>query len=303
MRKIARENEMAAQTFETLKLEVEDGVAILTLNRPEKLNAFNTQMMKDMIAAFDVTDADDAIKAVIVTGAGRGFCAGADLSAGAETFDYEARGGEDKAARTREGVQRDGGGLVTLRIYESLKPVIAAVNGPAVGIGVTMQLAMDIRMASTEARFGLVFARRGLNPEAASSWFLPKLVGVQTALEWCYTGRVFPAQEALDRGLVRSLHAPEDLLPAAKALAREIAENTAPVSIAITRQLIWRMAGASHPMEAHRADSRGIQIRGAMADAREGVMSFLEKRPPAFPNKVSTDLPDIWPDWDPPQFR
>lgn len=294
---------MAAQTFETLKLEVEDGVAVLTLNRPEKLNAFNTQMMKDLIAAFDVTDADDAVKAVIVTGAGRGFCAGADLSAGAQTFDYEARGGEDKAARTREGVQRDGGGLVTLRIYESLKPVIAAVNGPAVGIGVTMQLAMDIRMASTEARFGLVFARRGLNPEAASSWFLPKLVGVQTALEWCYTGRVFPAQEAFDRGLVRSLHAPEDLLPAAKALAREIADNTAPVSIAITRQLIWRMAGASHPMEAHRADSRGIQIRGAMADAREGVMSFLEKRPPAFPNKVSSDLPDIWPDWDPPQFR
>ncbi len=294
---------MAVQTFETLKLEVEDGVAILTLNRPEKLNAFNTQMMKEMIAAFDVTDADDAVKAVIVTGAGRGFCAGADLSAGAETFDYEARGGEDKAARTREGVQRDGGGLVTLRIYESLKPVIAAVNGPAVGIGVTMQLAMDIRMASTEARFGLVFARRGLNPEAASSWFLPKLVGVQTALEWCYTGRVFPAQEALDKGLVRSLHAPEDLLPAAKALAREIADNTAPVSIAITRQLIWRMAGASHPMEAHRADSRGIQIRGAMADAREGVMSFLEKRPPVFPNKVSSDLPDIWPDWDPPQFR
>ncbi|MDP3855412.1 crotonase/enoyl-CoA hydratase family protein [Phenylobacterium sp.] len=294
---------MAAPTFETLTLEVEDGVAVMTLNRPEKLNAFNTQMMKDMIAAFDVTDGDDAIKAVIVTGAGRGFCAGADLSAGAQTFDYEARGGEDKAARTREGLQRDGGGLVTLRIYESLKPVIAAVNGPAVGIGVTMQLAMDIRMASTEARFGLVFARRGLNPEAASSWFLPKLVGVQTALEWCYTGRVFPAQEALDRGLVRSLHAPEDLLPAAKALAREIAENTAPVSIAITRQLIWRMAGASHPMEAHRADSRGIQARGAMADAREGVMSFLEKRPPAFPNTVSADLPDIWPDWEPPQFR
>jgi len=294
---------MAAQTFETLKLEVEDGVAVLTLNRPDKLNAFNTQMMKDMIAAFDVTDADDAVKAVIVTGAGRGFCAGADLSAGAQTFDYEARGGEDKAARTRDGLQRDGGGLLTLRIYESLKPVIAAVNGPAVGVGVTMQLPMDIRMASTEARFGLVFARRGLNPEAASSWFLPKLVGVQTALEWCYTGRVFPAQEAFDRGLVRSLHAPEDLLPAAKALAREIAENTAPVSIAITRQLIWRMAGASHPMEAHRADSRGIQIRGAMADAREGVMSFLEKRPPAFPNKVSSDLPDLWPDWDPPQFR
>ncbi|MDF2900968.1 MAG: Enoyl-CoA hydratase/isomerase, partial [Phenylobacterium sp.] len=187
--------------------------------------------------------------------------------------------------------------------YDSLKPVIAAVNGPAVGVGVTMQLPMDIRLASTEARFGLVFARRGLNPEAASSWFLPRLVGVQTALEWCYTGRIFSAQEAMERGLVRSLHAPDELLPAAKALAREIVENTAPVSIAITRQLIWRMAGAPHPMDAHRADSRGIQIRGAMDDAREGVMSFLEKRPAVFSNRVSTDLPDIWPHWQAPEFK
>ncbi|KQW72909.1 enoyl-CoA hydratase [Phenylobacterium sp. Root77] len=294
---------MATHSFETLGYGVEDGVATITLNRPEKLNAFNTQMMKDLIAAFDVTDADDDVRAVIVTGAGRAFCAGADLSAGGETFDYEKRGGEDKAARTREGVQRDGGGLVSLRIYDSLKPVIGAINGPAVGVGVTMQLPMDIRMASTEARFGLVFARRGLNPEAASSWFLPRLVGVQTALEWCYTGRVFPAQEAFDHGLVRSLHAPDELLPAARALAREIAENTAPVSIALTRQLLWRMAGASHPMEAHRADSRGIQTRGAMADAREGVMSFLEKRPPSFPNKVSSDLPDIWEHWSAPSFK
>ena len=294
---------MTTPTFETITLEVEDGIATLTLNRPDKLNAFNTPMMKDLIAAFDATDADDSVRVVIVTGAGRGFCAGADLSAGAQTFDYDARGGEDKAARTRDGVQRDGGGLVTLRIFESLKPVIAAVNGPAVGIGATMQLAMDIRMASTEARYGFVFARRGLNPEAASSWFLSKLVGIQTALEWCYTGRVFPAQEALDRGLLRSIHAPEDLLPAARALAREIADNTAPVSIAITRQLIWRMAGASHPIEAHMADSRGIQIRGAMGDAKEGVMSFLEKRPAAFPDKVSTDLPDIWPQWSAPNFR
>ncbi|HEX5379745.1 MAG TPA: crotonase/enoyl-CoA hydratase family protein [Phenylobacterium sp.] len=294
---------MATPTFETIKLEVEDGVAVLTLNRPDKLNAFNTQMMLDMIAAFDFTDATDEVKVVIVTGAGRGFCAGADLSAGAQTFDYSARGGADQAARTREGVQRDGGGLLTLRIYDSLKPVIAAVNGPAVGVGVTMQLAMDIRMASTEARFGLVFARRGLNPEAASSWFLPKLVGVQTALEWCYTGRVFPAQEALDKGLVRSLHAPEDLLPAAKALAREIADNTAPVSIALTRQLIWRNAGAAHPMDAHMADSRGIQIRGKMGDAKEGVVSFLEKRPAKYPDKVSTDLPDIWDHWTAPTFR
>jgi enoyl-CoA hydratase/carnithine racemase len=289
--------------FETIRLEVEDGIATLTLNRPDKLNAFNTQMMQEMIAAFDQTDADDSVRVVIVTGAGRAFCAGADLSAGAATFDYSARGGEEKEARTIEGVQRDGGGLLTLRIYDSLKPVIAAVNGAAVGVGVTMQLAMDIRMASTDARYGFVFSRRGINPEACSSWFLPRLVGVQTALEWCYSGRVFPAQEAHDRGLVRSLHAPEDLLPAARALAREIADNTAPVSIALTRQLIWRMAGASHPMEAHMADSRGIQARGAMADAKEGVVSFLEKRPPRYPDKVSTDLPNIWEHWSAPRFQ
>ena len=216
-------------------------------------------MMLDMIAAFDLTDADDAVRVVIVTGAGRGFCAGADLAGGGDTFDRTTR---QEAAR-EEGrvgdVVRDGGGRLTLRIFESLKPVIAACNGPAVGVGVTMQLAMDIRLASTEARYGFVFARRGLNPEAASSWFLPHLVGPQTALEWCFTGRVFPASEAKEKGLVRSLHAPDELLPAARALAREIADNTAPVSVAITRQLIWRMAGAAHPMEAHMADSRGIQ--------------------------------------------
>ena len=289
--------------FETLKLELEDGIALLTLNRPEKLNAFNPLMNRELIAAFDLTDADDDVRAVIVTGAGRGFCAGADLAGGGSTFDYDRRDVDPLGQRTESGVYRDGGGLVSLRIYDSLKPVIAAVNGAAVGVGVTMQLPMDIRLASTEARFGLVFARRGLNPEAASSWFLPRLVGVQTALEWCYTGRVFSAQEALDRGLVRSLHAPDELLPAAKALAREIAQNTAPVSIAITRQLIWRMAGAPHPMDAHRADSRGIQVRGAMEDAREGVMSFLEKRPAVFPNRVSTDLPDIWPHWQAPEFK
>ncbi len=293
---------MAAPTFETLLYAVDDGVATVTLNRSDKLNAFNTQMMKDLIAVFDETDGDDAVRAVIVTGAGRAFCAGADLSGGAQTFDYETRGGDALAARTREGLQRDGGGLLTLRIFESLKPVIAAVNGAAVGVGATMQLAMDIRLASTEARYGFVFARRGLNPEAASSWFLPKLVGVQTALEWCYTGRLFPAAEAHERGLVRSLHAPDDLLPAARALAREIADNAAPVSVALTRQLIWRMAGASHPMEAHRADSRGIQARGKMGDAREGVSSFLEKRPAVFPDKVSSDLPNIWPHWDAPEF-
>ncbi|HTX49797.1 MAG TPA: crotonase/enoyl-CoA hydratase family protein [Caulobacteraceae bacterium] len=294
---------MAYPSFETILLDAEDGVATLTLNRPDRLNAFTGQMMVDMIRAFDITDADDDVRAVIVTGAGRGFCAGADLSGGGSTFD---RSGPQDATR-EEGrvgdVLRDGGGRLTLRIFDSLKPVISACNGPAVGVGVTMQLAMDIRLASTEARYGFVFARRGLNPEAASSWFLPHLVGVQTALEWCYTGRVFPASEAKERGLVRSVHAPDALLPAARALAREIADNTAPVSIAITRQLIWRMAGAAHPMDAHMADSRGIQYRGAMQDVREGVNSFLEKRPAKFPDKVSTDLPDIWPQWSAPTFR
>ena len=294
---------MAEPSFETLIYSVEDGIATITLNRPEKLNAFTARMMKDLIEAFDLTDADDAVKAVIVTGSGRAFCAGADLSGGGGTFDRSS----PQAVEREEGkvgeVYRDGGGRVTLRIFESLKPVIAAVNGPAVGIGVTMQLPMDIRIASTEARFGFVFARRGITPEAASSWFLSKVVGISTALEWCFTGRVFPAQEALDRGLVRSLHAPEDLLPAARALAREIADNTAPVSVALTRQMLWRMAGADHPMEAHKADSRAIQSRGGAGDAKEGVSAFLEKRTPSYPNKVSTDLPDIWPEWKPREFR
>jgi enoyl-CoA hydratase/carnithine racemase len=294
---------MALPTFETLLYDVADGIATITLNRPDKLNAFNGQMMRDMIAAFDATDADDNVRVVIVTGAGRGFCAGADLSAGGSTFDVDARSPQDRADRAGGGgVQRDGGGLLTLRIFESLKPVISACNGPAVGVGVTMQCAMDIRLASSEARYGFVFARRGLNPEAASSWFLPHLVGVQTALEWCFTGRIFPASEAHEKGFVRSVHAPDELLPAALALAREIADNTAPVSVAITRQLIWRMAGAAHPMEAHRADSRGIQARGKSGDAREGVTSFLEKRPARYPDKVSSDLPDIWPHWRAPEF-
>jgi enoyl-CoA hydratase/carnithine racemase len=288
---------MTAPTFETLLYAVEDGIATITLNRPEKLNAFTAKMMKELIGVFDITDGDDAVKAVIITGAGRAFCAGADLSAGGATFDRT----NPQALEREEGkvgdIYRDGGGRVTLRMYDSLKPIIGAINGAAVGVGVTMQLPMDIRLASTEARFGFVFARRGITPEACSSWFLPRLVGMQTALEWCYSGRVFGAQEALDRGLVRSLHAPEDLLPAARALAREIADNTAPVSVALTRQLLWRMAGADHPMEAHKADSRAIQSRGAAGDAKEGVSAFLEKRAPAYPDKVSSDLPDIWPAW------
>jgi len=289
---------MTAPQFETLTYEVEDGIATITLNRPDKLNAFTTRMRDEVIAAFDATDADDAVKAVIITGAGRAFCAGADLSSGGSTFDYKSRGDSSREEHLVNGVYRDGGGLVTLRIFRSLKPVIGAINGAAVGVGMTMQLPMDIRLASTQARFGFVFARRGITPEAASTWFLSRVVGIQTALEWCYSGRIFDAQEALRERLVRSVHEPQDLMPAARAIAREIADNTAPVSIALTRQMIWRMAGASDPMHAHRVDSRAIMARGKAADAKEGVSAFLEKRPPQFPNTVSQDMPEFFPWWD-----
>jgi enoyl-CoA hydratase/carnithine racemase len=282
--------------FQTLLYAVDDGVATLTLNRPDKLNAFTAQMRDELIAAFDMTDADDAVRAVVITGAGRAFCAGADLAAGGNTFDYAKRQDPRREATMAGDVYRDGGGQVTLRIFRSLKPVIGAINGAAVGIGATMQLPMDVRVASTQARFGFVFARRGITPEAASSWFLPRLVGMQTALEWCISGRVFAADEALARGLVRSVHEPADLLGAAQALAREMTRHSAPVSVALTRQLLWRMAGAAHPMDAHRLDSRAIQSRGQSQDVREGVGAFLEKRDAVWPDRVSTDLPAFL-DW------
>ena len=283
--------------YEEIIYEVSEQSATITLNRPDKLNSFTNRMLKEIIAAFDESDADDNVRAVIVTGSGRAFCAGADLSGGGETF---AKGGSDVKAKT--GVMRDGGGLVSLRIFESKKPVIGAINGAAVGVGVTMTLPMDIRLASTSSKFGFVFAKRGIVPEAASSWFLPRIVGISQATEWCFTGRMISADEALEGRLVRSVHAPEDLLPAARAIAREIAENTAPVSVALSRQMLWRMLGADHPMQAHRVDSRAINSRGASDDAREGVMSFLEKRPAAFPVKVSDGLPEVFPDWQDPQF-
>lgn len=289
----------ASTNFETITLEIADKVAVITLNRPDRMNAFTGQMMLDMIAAFDLTDADDAVGAVIVTGAGRAFCAGADLSAGAKTFDYDNRSDRpDKAGLDDLERIRDSGGRMTLRMFDSLKPVIGAINGAGVGIGATMQLPMDIRIASTAARFGFVFARRGIVPEACSSWFLPRLVGISQALDWCMSGRVFGAEEALAAGLVKSLHAPEDLMPAAHAIAREIVDNTAPVSVALTRQMMWRMLGADHPMQAHKIDSRGVYARGQTIDAREGVMSFLEKRAPAYANRVSTDMPDFFPWWE-----
>ncbi|MEY4362442.1 MAG: hypothetical protein RL391_1748 [Actinomycetota bacterium] len=284
-------------SYEEILYSVDGAVATITLHRPDKMNAFTNRMLKEIISAFDESDADDAVRAVIVTGSGKAFCAGADLSGGGETF---AKGGSDVAAKS--GVIRDGGGLVALRIFESKKPVIGAINGAAVGVGVTMTLPMDIRLASTAAKFGFVFAKRGIVPEAASSWFLPRLVGISQAAEWCYTGRIVGAQDALAGRLVRSVHEPDDLLPAARAIAEEIASGTAPVSVALTRQMLWRMLGADHPMQAHRVDSRAINSRGASADAREGVVSFLEKRPANFPVKVSDGLPEVFPDWVDPTF-
>ena len=284
-------------TFTEIDYSVADHIATITLNRPDKLNAFTGVMMKELIAAFDKADADDDVRVVIVTGAGRGFCAGADLSAGGDTFN-DGSLSTDAATKFR----RDGGGTVTLRIFAMHKPVIGAINGPAVGIGATMTLPMDFRLASDAAKIGFVFTRRGIVPEACSSWFLPRLVGIAQAQEWVMTGRVFGADEALAGGLVRSVHPADELLDAARTLAKEIIDNTAPVSVALARQMMWRMLGASHPMEAHRVDSRGIQIRGRSNDVKEGVMSFLEKRPANFVDRVSSDVPDIFPGWSEPEF-
>ena len=275
-----------SEDFEQILYAVDEGVLTITLNRPERLNAWTETMGRELEAAFDRADADDDVRAVIVTGAGRGFCAGADLASGGETFDYRARGRDDE-------VPRDGGGRFVLRVFASTKPVIAAINGPAVGVGATMTLPMDIRLAADAARIGFVFARRGIVPEACSSWFLPRLVGISRAMEWVATGRVFGAREALDGGLVRSLHPGDELLDAARAIAREIAENTAPVSVALARRMMWTMLGAEHPMLAHRADSRAMFARGQSADAREGIAAFLQKRPALFPDRVSDGLPDV----------
>lgn len=275
--------------FSEIGYEVAGHVLTITLNRPERLNAFTATMGRELIEAFDRSDADDEIRAVIVTGAGRGFCAGADLAGGGDTFNATNR---TESADTH----RDTGGQLTLRIFASTKPVIAAINGPAVGVGVTMTLPMDVRLASEDARIGFVFTRRGIVPEACSSWFLPRIVGISQAMEWVATGRVFPASEALDGGLVRSVHPPDRLLGAAHELAAEIVEHAAPVSVATARRLVWDMLGAGHPRDAHLADSRAMFARGRSADAREGVTAFLEKRPPVFPDRVSEGLPEMYPE-------
>ena len=282
--------------YEQILYVVEDRVATITLNRPERLNAFTRVMLTEMVDAIERINADDEVRAVIVTGAGRAFCAGADLASGGGTFNHS----ESEAGAVG---RRDGGGLLTLALFNCLKPLIAACNGPAVGVGSTMQCAMDIRLASENARYGFVFARRGIVPEAASSWFLPRIVGISKALEWCYSGRLFDADEALQGGLVRSVHASEDLLAAARDLALEIANNTSAVSVTLVRHMLWRMLGAEHPMQAHRIDSLGIFHRGSSPDAAEGVQSFLEKRPASFPGRVSQDMPSFFPWWKEPEFN
>jgi len=279
--------------YETLRTELEDGILTLTLHRPDRMNAFTPGMLEELLEVFDEVDRNDAIRVVIVTGAGRAFCAGADLGGGGGTFD---RSGKEEAT-----AHRDGGGLATLRLYDCRKPVIAAINGAAVGVGVTMTLPMDVRIASSNAKFGFVFARRGIVPEACSSWFLPRVVGISQAMEWVATGRVFSADEALAGRLVSRVVSPEELLPTARGLAREIAENTSAVSEALARQMLWKMLGADHPMEAHKVDSRLIYAMGQSPDGYEGVQSFLEKRPASFPLKVSSDLPGFFPWW--PQRR
>ena len=298
--------------FTTITTDISEGILTITLNRPDRMNAFTGEMMKEMVAAFDIADADDAVRAVIVTGSGeRAFCAGADLAAGDDTFDYTKRPErleqgsplrDDGSVDFSHPGVRDSGGRLTLRIFNCKKPVIGAINGAAVGIGATMQLPMDFRLASETARFGFVFAKRGIVPEAASSWFLPRLVGISQALDWCYSGRVFGAEEALRAGLIKSIHTAADLLPAARALAHSLTAESAPVSIALTRQMMWRMLGAAHPMEAHKMDSRAIWVRGQSPDAREGVSSFLEKRTAVYPDKVSTDTPHFAPWMDEPGY-
>ena len=281
--------------YSQIDYAVSEKIATITLNRPEKMNAFTGTMMGEIIDAMDRADADDDVRAVIFTGAGeRAFCAGADLTPEDGRAVFADSSPVESLSDPRV---RDSGGRLTLRLFQSTKPLISACNGAAVGIGATMQLPMDIRLASDTARFGFVFARRGIVPEACSSWFLPKIVGINTALEWCMTGRIFDAQEALRGGLLRSVHAPGELIDAARGLAREIADNTSAISVAMTRAMLWRLPSGDHPMHAHRIDSRSIYRLSKGADAQEGVQSFLEKRPPAFPLRVSHDMPDFYPWW------
>jgi len=279
------------ESYKTIHFTEDDSIGLITLNRPEKLNAFNAKMMAEMLDVFDLIDSKDSIKAVIITGEGRAFCAGADLSAGADTFNSEF----DTSAEFSEDFRRDSGGILTLRMYNCLKPIVIACNGDAVGIGASLQLAADIRVASTASRFGFVFAKRGIVPDACSSWFLPRIVGISKALELCFSGEIFSAEDALKFGMVNYLYEPDELMNASKEIAKKLFSNTAPVSVALTRHMIWDMSSASSPEDAHIIDSKAIDSRGASKDAAEGVMSFLEKREAEYKNKISTDMPSFFP--------
>jgi len=290
--------------YEHIKYEVSERILTITLNRPAQLNAFTGRMCYELQCAFDEADADDEVKAIIVTGEGRAFCAGADLAAGGDTWTKAGDQQEAKPADEREfKIEGDGGGQVSRRIFECLKPVIAAMNGPAVGVGMTMTLPMDIRIAAKNAKMGFVFAARGISMEACSSWFLPRLVGISKAAEWCYSARVFRSEEALEAGLVRSLHEPDEVYPEARRLAKELTENSSAVSVAMTRQMLWRMMGASHPLESHEVDTASIYALGRSRDAREGIESFLEKRKADYQDKVSEDMPAFFPWWEDRKFE
>lgn len=287
--------------YQHIQYAVADGILTITLHRPDRMNAFTGLMGEELIDAFDRSDADDEVKCVIVTGSGRAFCAGSDLARGGDTWSKH-----EEHLRNQQPEKRyigDGGGCVTRRIFDSHKPVIAAINGPAVGVGITMTLAMDIRMAVRDAKIGFVFASRGIVPEAASAWFLPRIVGISTALEWAYSGRVFKSEEGLARGLLRSVHEPDALLPAARELARSFADDSSAVSKAFVRHMFWRMLGAEHPIRAHEIDTAAIAYTGKSADAREGISAFLEKRPARFTDRVSQDMPDFFPFWEQPTFK
>jgi enoyl-CoA hydratase/carnithine racemase len=290
------------EEFTAISYDVRDSVATITLDRPDALNALDAPMERELLHVWDRVDADDDVRAVVVTGAGRAFCAGYDLSSGG--FDVRERAVERGTEEVRPGdIPRDSGGLIALRVFRCCKPVIAAINGVGVGFGATFPLPMDVRLASETARFGFVFSRRGICMDAAASWFLPRVVGISRAVQWSCSGRIFDAAEALDAGLVASVHPPGELLDAAYAVARELTECSAPVSVALNRQLLWQMLGASHPMEAHRIESLYISERAPSADAVEGAASFLEKRPPRFPLTVSADLPRAFPPRPEPPFH
>jgi enoyl-CoA hydratase/carnithine racemase len=284
--------------YEAIRFEADGPTLTITLNRPEKLNAYTAQMGAELADAFHRADADDAVRVVILTGEGRGFCAGADISAGAGSFDTtEGGAGAKNFGDGRAQGARASGASFTHAMFNCRKATIAAFNGPAVGVGITLALPTDIKVASTAARFGFVFARRGLAPEAASAWFLPQLVGLPQALRWCLTGNVFNADEALRGGLVSEVVEPDRLLPRAAEIAAEIAANTAPVSIALTRSLLWRFASADLPFDLLKIDGPMAQALGAGADVKEGVSAFLEKRSPVFPGRVSAHMPPQYPWW------